>query len=77
MIKTYKFKIEGSAARGQTWETSGKVADLTNDLRDVVSQAMKESFNQLTKGQAVFGQPGIGCSGPYGIRRLVLEETAQ
>ena len=73
-IKSYTFQIEGTAAAGQTWKSSGVVIDEQNDLIAVFDSAMRLSFQQLTSGKAVFGKPGVGCSGPYDIRRIVIEQ---
>jgi hypothetical protein len=72
-LTTYRFEILGTAAGGQTWETSGKIDDADNDLPAVFDDAMRLSFAQLTNGKAIFGKPGVGCSGPYKIRRIVIE----
>jgi len=39
----------------------------------VPALAMKQAFQQLTDGKAVFGNPGVGCVGPYHITRMLLE----
>ena len=36
---------------------------------------MRSSFMKLTRGQAVFGNPGIGCSGPYHVTKFTISET--
>jgi hypothetical protein len=73
-IKSYTFQMEGTGAAGQTWKTSGVIIDEHNDVLAVFESAMQSSFNQLTSGKAVFGKPGVGCKGPYDIRRIVIEQ---
>lgn len=74
MIKPYRYTVEGTAAAGQTWTTQGQVA---TEIHDVLHVAMMESFDQLTSGKAVYGQPGKGCRGPYDIRRVTIEQVPQ
>jgi hypothetical protein len=73
--RVYRFEFHGTAAGHSTWKTSGKVVDENNNLMDVFDHAMRETFLQLTQGKAVFGQPGVGCSGPYEITSLTLTKT--
>jgi hypothetical protein len=75
MLKSYKFEMEGTAAGGQTWKTSGDIDDNANDLVAVFDTAMRKTFHQLTSGKAVFGKPGIGCAGPYDVQRFVLTQV--
>lgn len=74
-IKVYRYEIQGTAADDQTWQTSGTITDEHNDVLAVFDTAMRLSFQQLTSGKAVFGKPGVGCSGPYAIRRIVIERS--
>jgi hypothetical protein len=76
-MRTYSYEINGTAANDQTWQTSGKVDDPDNNLNDVFDRAMRDSFMALTGGKAKFGNPGVGCAGPYGIRRIVIEQVEQ
>lgn len=64
-----KYTVEGTASDGQTWMTEGSV---NGDFPDCLEDAMRAAFQQLTGGKAVFGQPGIGCRGPYKIKRFEL-----
>lgn len=73
MIRHYNYFIAGTAAHGQTWHASGTVADVQNDIPSVVNEAMRQTFLKLTNGKAVFGQPGVGCQGPYSINMVMLE----
>lgn len=75
--RTYKFEINGTAAQGQTWNHSGSIEDVWHDLSAVVEAAMVETFQKLTRGEAVYGHPGVGCSGPYEITKLTLERELQ
>jgi hypothetical protein len=34
---------------------------------------MRALFAKLKAGKAVFGNPGIGCAGPYGVSRFLIE----
>ena len=72
--KFYRFTIEGSGAGGQTFITTGR---LTCEFHFAFDQAMSESFKQLTAGLATYGQPGVGCSGPYDIHKLLIEQVKQ
>jgi hypothetical protein len=64
-----EYTIEGTSAGGQTWKTKGRVS---TDYPECMLDAMQHSFLQLTQGKAVFGQPGVGCRGPYKINRVEL-----
>jgi hypothetical protein len=67
----------GSAADGQTWTTSGAIVTANaGEFTGVPTRAMLESFKQLTKGNAVYGKPGLGCRGPYSMKRLVIEDIS-
>jgi hypothetical protein len=71
----YKWIAKGTAAHGQTWETSGYVEGAREgDFPIVLQQAMMQSFEQLTGGKAIFGLPGIGCHGPYSISKFSVEK---
>lgn len=45
-------------------------------FRVALDDAMRASFDQLTNGEAVYGQPGLGCEGPYTVTRMLIEEKA-
>lgn len=73
-MAAYKYAIDGTAADGQTWQTSGSVATVTeSDLSEAINEALRQSFMQITQGKAIFGQPGLACRGPYRIAKVVLE----
>jgi hypothetical protein len=71
----YRYEIAGSAHGGQTWTTSGEVElHQAGDFPAAPGLALENAFYKLTAGEAVYGQPGIGCKGPYGITRMVIEK---
>lgn len=73
-MTAYTYTVTGTAARGQTWETSGETSDFPpGAFTEAFHDAMRQSFEQLTSGRAVFGFPGLGCSGPYALKKLVIE----
>lgn len=74
MTRTFHFEINGTAAKGQTWKAAGYIVDPSNDLTSVFNEAMRTSFEQLTEGKAVYGRPGVGCSGPYDVKKIVIEQ---
>lgn len=67
---TYTYSVKGTAAKGQTWVTSGVV---TCDFMEAFNEAMRESFKTLTDGKAVYGTPGLGCNGPYNVTSFLLQ----
>lgn len=69
-IDTYSYIAEGIAHDGQTWTTKGTVVCEFHESWD---QAMLQSFLQLTEGKAVFGQPGVGCRGPFKFKRMEIK----
>ena len=76
MIRNYEWKIEGTAAGGQTWSVTGTTPVKPGDFPLVPSLAIEASFDALTQGRAVYGKPGEGCNGPYTITRLCIELAA-
>jgi len=73
MAKFIEFKVEGTAHGGQTYTCEGRVNANIADVPDCFMDVMRASFHQLTSGKAVFGQPGIGCRGPYTVTRIELK----
>lgn len=71
--RQFKFAIEGTARDGQTWATEGSCEGSIIDY-SVLANAMRESFQQLTQGKAVFGKPGVGCRGPYDVTKITIEK---
>jgi hypothetical protein len=67
--KNYCYTIEGTDHSGNTWSTTGSV---TGEFMDCLSNAFRDSFMQLTRGKAIYGNPGVGCRGPYKVTRYLL-----
>ena len=74
MRQNYRFTINGHGIEGVTFEAKG---NLYCEFAETFKCAMHDALLQLTHGRAVYGSPGVGCHGPYYIRRLVIEETPQ
>jgi hypothetical protein len=74
MTTKYAYTLEGTAADGQTWCSSGEVyTENEGDFPLALQDAQRRAFQQLTQGKAVYGIPGIGCRGPYKITKLIVE----
>jgi hypothetical protein len=70
----FKFTVRGAARDGQTWSVEGHVSEESaGNFPRAVDNAMRQAFLQLTRGKAVYGQPGVGCNGPYTITHLSLD----
>jgi len=76
-MKTYSYQMTGTAAAGQTWRTAGTIELSNAEFSNASAVALLDSFQQLTKGKAVYGKPGVGCEGPYSVTRLLIEEATQ
>ena len=77
MIK-YKYQLNGTAAEGQTWQANGIVeTEKLGDWLKTPSLALKDAYDQLTHGRAIYGKPGVGCRGPYRMTRLVIDAADQ
>ena len=76
-MQQYKFTIEGATGAGNTYTTTGTVEAHTRDFIGACENAMRECFQQLTSGRAIFGQPGAGCRGPYSITKMTIEVVTQ
>lgn len=75
MTIKYHYVIHGSAAQGQSWSATGTVeTEKAGEFMSTPSLAMKDAFYQLTRGKAIYGKPGVGCSGPYRVTRMTIEE---
>lgn len=70
VIQKYDYRMDGTAADGQTWSTQGTVVC---EFGDALFNATRDSFRLLTDGRAVYGKPGVGCVGPYNVTRLSIE----
>ncbi len=68
----YYYAIEGADATGNTWVTTGAVE---GEFMDCLTSAFRDSFQQLTRGKAIYGKPGVGCRGPYTVTRYLLTST--
>ena len=72
----YQYTLEGTGANGQTWSTTGTIENDPSEFGFILRQIMPDSFQQLTAGKAQYGQPGVGCKGPYSITRLEVKVRA-
>jgi hypothetical protein len=74
----YKYELEGTAANDQTWKTFGTLETATQgQFLNVPMEAVAESFRRITSGRAVYGHPGVGCSGPYTITKMHIEQVQE
>jgi hypothetical protein len=76
----YQYTVSGLAADSQTWTITGEVSTIREgDFPNATIDALANAFQQLTQGKAIYGQPGVGCHGPYTIARLevvrLMEES--
>lgn len=70
----YGYVMNGVNRTTQTWQVSGEIS-LDGDKGDLVvatERVLSEAFLKLTKGEAIFGHPGVACQGPYKVRTLVI-----
>jgi hypothetical protein len=74
MNKLYRYKIEGSNRDGQTFKTEGNILC---KFEEAHISALRSGFKNLTCGRAIFGKPGVGCSGPYDIHSILIELVKQ
>lgn len=72
-----RYTVNGTAADGQTYEVAGTLSCQPGDFVFATKRAMQMAFMELTQGKAVFGKPGLGCSGPYTVTRLLVEEIPE
>ena len=74
-VVRYSYEIKGKAANGQTWTVNGYLNTIKQgDFYLAPHMAIKDAFEKLTDGKAVYGQPGVGCNGPYEFTRLLIEK---
>lgn len=73
-MRRYRFEIAGTTGGGQAYSCEGVVESL-NFNEAIQEDAMRDSFQELTHGRAVFGSPGLGCRGPYKVTRFLLTEV--
>ena len=70
----WKYEVSGIGANGQTWTVVGELpGGKPGDFPQLSEKALRAVFQTLTNGKAVYGKPGVGCNGPYRIKRFVLE----
>jgi len=69
----YKYEVEGTAAGSQTWKINGTMSIGQGDISLLFNAVMQETFTRLTNSKAEYGNPGVGCNGPYHITRIVME----
>jgi hypothetical protein len=71
----FTFHVTGIDGNRQKWSFEGRTSDSGIGgfvaMTDVV---MEKVFLALTEGRALYGKPGVACSGPYQIRTLRIEE---
>ena len=72
-MKIFRYSISGIAAEDQSWHTTGIIK--VKNASEVFDVAMRDSFQQLTQGKAVYGKPGVGCVGPYELYRILIERV--
>jgi hypothetical protein len=72
LMRTFFYTMGGRASGGQTWKVRGTVQLDAGVFAEAFEMAMRDSFRQLTGGKAVFGKPGLGCSGPYEVTSFTL-----
>jgi hypothetical protein len=73
-VVVYQYTVKGTAHAGQTWEVRGRVQGRNGDFPDLLHEAMRDSFQLLTQGRAIYGSPGKGCNGPYQVTHFSLDK---
>jgi hypothetical protein len=71
MVRDFGYEVEGSGSNGQTFTVTGEVT--VSSWEKVFDEANRDCFIKLTSGKAVYGQPGVGCGGPYTIKKMTIE----
>ena len=77
MTKHYTWNVWGTGSNQQSWKTSGVIALAPSAFPSIFEVVMAETFKQLTHGKAVYGQPGVGCVGPYDIDGISIEQAKE
>jgi len=72
MKKLWRGVVSGAAADGQTWTCINQVEC---EFHFAFEALMQRTFTDLTMGKAVFGNPGVGCKGPYDIKKMEIEQV--
>jgi hypothetical protein len=69
----YSYEVAGRSAEGQHWKVSGDInTDKPGDFAYLPAKVLATAFQRITKGEAVYGLPGVACNGPYSIDRLLI-----
>jgi len=66
----YDYTITGLDGNDNTWTVAGKVQ--VDEFIAAPTFAMQDGFRKLTQGEAVYGQPGVGCRGPYKVTNMTI-----
>lgn len=76
---TYRYTLQGRGADNEAWRHEGRVeATAPGAFLDAIDKAMRNGFEALTAGTAVYGNPGRhGCTGPYRVSHLTFSEVPQ
>ncbi len=73
-MPAYRYRVEGTGGKGQAWIVSGTLTVPRGGFSEATQQTLRDAFAKLTRGEATYGEPGHGgCTGPYTIRKLVVE----
>lgn len=72
MNRQYQYTVVGSAADNQTWMVKGEILC---EFHEAFDKAMRDCFQQLTQGKAIFGKPGLGCNGPYEVSYFGVQQS--
>jgi hypothetical protein len=59
MMLKYAYRMNGTAAAGQTWETRGTIELPPGTFPLSAELALRETLLKITNGEAVFGSPGV------------------
>jgi len=70
------YEVHGRDAAGKSWQVCG---ELHGDFDILAPKSLQQigqyCFQQLTHGEATYGNPGQGgCHGPYSISKLTIEK---
>ena len=73
MAHHYEYQITGRGAGDVHFTTTGRIF---TEFAETFQAAMERSFEDLTDGKAVYGNPGKGgCHGPYEISEVVIRRV--
>ena len=73
VMRYYLYTVDGIGSNDNTWKITGNLVIAPAQFPDIFDMIMEDVFNQLTRGKAVYGKPGVGCAGPYTVNRILLE----